>query len=201
MNLFPYPSQKNLLPYNGEVHYYPEFFGSERGDNIFERLKNEIKWKQEPIWIFGKKVMQPRLTALYGNPKIPYGYSGIMMEALPWTDLLTEIKTQIEQVAKIEFTHVLLNYYRDGADSMGWHRDNEKELGENPVIGSVSFGTVRDFQFRHYQNKSDKINIPLQNGSFLLMAGTTQHHWEHQLPKRKKISGGRINLTFRKIVG
>lgn len=201
MNLFPISFQQNLLPYDGELYYYPDFFGEDQGFTIFERLKDEVQWKQEPIMIFGKKVMQPRLTALYGDPQIPYGYSGIMMEPNSWTDLLLEIKLKIEEVAKIKFTHVLLNYYRDGVDSMGWHRDNEKELGENPTIGSVSFGAVRDFQFRHYISKSDKLNIPLQNGSFLLMSGSTQHHWEHQLPKRKRISGGRINLTFRKIIG
>lgn len=201
MDLFPISPDQNLLPFDGEVFYYPDFFGESPGMKFFELLKNQIQWKQEPIWIFGKKVMQPRLTAMYGDPEIPYGYSGIKMKPLPWTNLLQSIKGKIEDIAEDEFTHVLLNYYRDGADSMGWHRDNEKELGINPVIASVSFGAERDFQFRHYRTKENIINLALKNGSLLIMKDSTQHHWEHQLPKRKKTSGGRINLTFRRILG
>ncbi|TVP43938.1 MAG: alpha-ketoglutarate-dependent dioxygenase AlkB [Mongoliibacter sp.] len=200
MELFPFSPEINILPFEGEVNYFPEFFTESQSSDLYGRLKNEINWKQEPIWIFGKKVMQPRLTAMYGNPEIPYGYSGIKMIPDSWTDLLEEIKQPVEKTVGIEFTHVLLNYYRDGSDSMGWHRDNEKELGPNPVIASVSFGESRDFQFRHYKSKTHKTTISLKNGSLLVMSGSTQHHWEHQLPKRKKISGGRINLTFRRIL-
>lgn len=200
MELFPFSSEINILPFEGEVNYFPEFFTESQSSDLLGRLKNEIHWKQEPIWIFGKKVMQPRLTAMYGNPEIPYGYSGIKMIPDSWTDLLEEIKQPVEKTVGIEFTHVLLNYYRDGSDSMGWHRDNEKELGPNPVIASVSFGESRDFQLRHYKSKTHKTTVSLKNGSLLVMSGSTQHHWEHQLPKRKKISGGRINLTFRRIL-
>lgn len=200
MELFPFLSEINILPFEGEVHYFPEFFTESQSSDLYGRLKNEINWKQEPIWIFGKKVMQPRLTAMYGNPEIPYGYSGIKMIPDSWTDLLEKIKQPVEKTVGIEFTHVLLNYYRDGSDSMGWHRDNEKELGPNPVIASVSFGESRDFQLRHYKSKTHKTTVSLKNGSLLVMSGSTQHHWEHQLPKRKKISGGRINLTFRRIL-
>lgn len=190
----------NLLPEKGEVYYYPFFFQSAQSDDFFKKLVNEIQWKQEPIWMFGKKVMQPRLTALYGNPSVAYGYSGIKMQPYPWTDFLLQIKEAIEQAADTDFTHVLLNYYRDGKDSMGWHRDNEAELGKNPVIGSVSFGYPRRFQFRLYHEKSTKKEVLLEHGSFLLMKGETQHFWEHQIPKSKKIQGARINLTFRKIL-
>lgn len=200
MELFPFSSEINILPFEGEVYYFPEFFTESQSSDLYGRLKNEINWKQEPIWIFGKKVMQPRLTAMYGNPEIPYGYSGIKMIPDSWTDLLEEIKQPVEKTVGIEFTHVLLNYYRDGSDSMGWHRDNEKELGPNPVIASVRFGESRDFQLRHYKSKTHKTTVSLKNGSLLVMSGSTQHHWEHQLPKRKKISGGRINLTFRRIL-
>lgn len=201
MDLFPISPDQNLLPFDGEVFYYPDFFGESPGMKFFELLKKEIQWKQEPIWIFGKKVMQPRLTALYGDPEIPYGYSGIQMEAFSWTEKLQEIKERVEVQAGAHFTHVLLNYYRNGDDSMGWHRDNEKELGINPVIASVSFGAEREFQMRHYKQKNIKVNVHLKDGSLLLMQGSSQHHWEHQLPKRKKISSGRINLTFRRIIG
>ncbi|WP_194774618.1 alpha-ketoglutarate-dependent dioxygenase AlkB family protein [Pararhodonellum marinum] len=190
---------ENLLPYEGEAYYFPDFFDPEKSQYFFQNLKENIHWKQEPIKIFGKEVLQPRLTALYGNPEIPYSYSGIRMQAQPFNEALNNIKNRIEQVAKVDFTHVLLNYYRHGQDSMGWHRDNEKELGPNPVIGSISFGAKRKFHFRHYRDKRTKVTLDLQHGSFLLMAGATQHHWEHQVPKTRQKLGERINLTFRVI--
>ncbi|MFD2203011.1 alpha-ketoglutarate-dependent dioxygenase AlkB family protein [Shivajiella indica] len=199
MELFNHLNQENLLPFSGEVNYFPNFFNKAQCELYFKKLTREIDWRQEPIWLFGKQIMQPRLTALYGNPDIPYGYSGIEMNANPWTDFLLDIKETIEQIAQIDFTHVLLNNYRHGKDSMGWHRDNEKVLGTNPTIASVSFGTPRKFQFRLYKDKTLKKEIILENGSLLLMKGETQHHWEHQLPKSNLVKGGRINLTFRKI--
>ncbi|MCL6259069.1 alpha-ketoglutarate-dependent dioxygenase AlkB [Aquiflexum sp. TKW24L] len=199
MLLFENSFEENLLPFKGEVHYYPSFFDKSKSDKFLNQLKEEVLWRHEPIWMFGKKVMQPRLTALYGNPQIAYGYSGIEMKPLDWSPFLSEIKNRIEDVADTEFTHVLLNYYRDGQDSMGWHRDNEKVLGNNPVIGSVSFGISRDFQLRLYADKSNKRTILLEHGSLLLMKGETQHHWEHQIPKSKTVRGPRVNLTFRKI--
>lgn len=199
MNMQAIGSGENLLPEKGEVFYYPYFFDKDQSNILLERLIREINWKQEPIWMFGKQVMQPRLTALYGNEGISYGYSGIKMEPHSWNPLLMEIKDAIEKVAQTSFTHVLLNYYRDGQDSMGWHRDNEPELGLNPVIGSVSFGVPRKFQFRQYHDKTVKKELLLEDGSFLLMKEETQHHWEHQIPKSKKVHGPRINLTFRRI--
>jgi alkylated DNA repair dioxygenase AlkB len=199
MELFDQDYQENLLPILGEVYYYPHFFNKGQNEMYVNKLIHGIEWKQEPIWLFGKKVLQPRLTALYGNPNVPYGYSGIEMKANGWTDFLLEIKEKIEKVAQTDFTHVLLNYYRNGMDSMGWHRDNEKVLGVNPIIASVSFGVPRKFQFRLHADKSQKIGITLENGSLLLMTGETQHYWEHQLPKTKLVKGERINLTFRKI--
>lgn len=192
-------SSENLLPFNGESRYFPDFFRKEDGDEFFEKLKNQIEWKQEPIKIFGKSIMQPRLTALYGNPEKPYGYSGIIMHPLDWTDFLLEIKNRVEEKAETCFTHVLLNYYRDGKDSMGWHRDNEAVLGPNPTIASVSFGETREFQLRHYTEKKYKLKLSLGNRSLLIMSGSSQHYWEHQIPKTGKLLGPRINLTFRKI--
>jgi alkylated DNA repair dioxygenase AlkB len=149
--------------------------------------------------MFGKKVMQPRLTALYGDEGISYSYSGITMEPIPWSKTLLEIKGKVEEVAEARFSHVLLNFYRDGQDSMGWHRDNEASLGPEPVIASVSFGVSRRFQFRNYVDKKEKLQIELGHGSLLLMKGACQDRWEHQIPKSKKVSGERINLTFRLI--
>lgn len=199
MDLFGNDSPGNLIPHNGEAYYYPSFFDRSLSDRYIKLMQEKIHWQQEPIWIFGKKVMQPRLTALYGNPEIPYGYSGIEMQPFAWLDFLLEIKHKIEEKSQTEFTHVLLNYYRDGQDSMGWHRDNEKVLGQNPVIASLSFGVPRKFQFRLYQDKTVKRELILEHGSFLLMKGETQHYWEHQLPKSTRVGGARINLTFRKI--
>lgn len=191
---------ENILPHDGEALFYPEFFTSTEAMSFFQSLQEDIEWRQEPIKIFGKEVMQPRLTALYGDPTIPYGYSGIEMQSLPFTAGLTEILERVQVEAETDFTHVLMNYYRDGQDSMGWHRDNEAVLGRNPTIASVSFGQSREFQFRLYADKTEKISCDLTSGSLLLMRGTTQHYWEHQIPKRKRIMGGRINLTFRKIM-
>lgn len=198
-DLFASPTE-NLLPYDGEAYYYKSFLPKEDANRYLNLLKQEIEWKQEPIKIFGKEVMQPRLTALYGNPNKVYRYSGIEMLPLPWNDFLMVIKERIEGIAQAEFTHVLLNYYRDGQDSMGWHRDNELSLGKTPTIASVSFGAVREFQMRYYQDKSKKVKLPLEDGSLLLMSGLSQQFWEHQIPKTSKSLPARINLTFRKII-
>ncbi|SEW45239.1 Alkylated DNA repair dioxygenase AlkB [Chitinophaga sp. YR573] len=190
----------NLLPKDGEVYFYPELFTAPESDYFFDILSKEIAWKQEPVFIMGRNILQPRLTAWYGDPDKPYSYSGITMQPHPWTPALMEIKSRIEAVAGVRFTSALLNFYRDGQDSMGWHRDNEKELGINPVIGSVSFGSPRTFALKHYTDKTLTEKIPLTHGSFLLMKGSTQHHWLHSIPKQLKVTAGRINLTFRIIL-
>jgi alkylated DNA repair dioxygenase AlkB len=189
----------NLLPSEGEVIFYPQFFSTQESDHYFAVLEQSIEWKQEPIKIFGRTLMQPRLTALYGEPDKAYSYSGIRMHPLEWTNALLKIKEKIETKSGVVFTTALLNYYRDGKDSMGWHRDNEKSLGINPVIGSLSFGSTRTFQFRKYSDKNVIRSVELTHGSFLLMKGATQHFWEHQLPKTNKQTKARINITFRVI--
>lgn len=191
----------NLLPFLGEVYFHPDFFSLEEADLYFKLLQEGLVWQQEPIWIFGKQILQPRLTALYGDPKVPYGYSGIAMQAQLFTKELETIKQRLQDFTQHEFTHVLCNYYRDGQDSMGWHRDNEAVLGRNPKIASLTFGASRSFQLRPYTEKEPKINLELSHGSLLLMEGASQHHWEHQLPKTKKVNQPRINLTFRKLLG
>jgi alkylated DNA repair dioxygenase AlkB len=188
---------ENLIPRDGEVYLYPELFTKEESDNFYTILSEEIAWKQEPVFMMGKQIMQPRLTAFYGDTDKPYSYSGITMQPHAWTPALCTIKSRIEKIAEVHFTNALLNYYRDGQDSMGYHRDNEKELGVNPVIGSVSFGSPRTFYLKHYTDKKLTEKIPLTHGSFLLMKGATQHHWLHSIPKQPKITAGRINLTFR----
>jgi alkylated DNA repair dioxygenase AlkB len=184
---------------DAEIIYYPAFFTKEEADSIYEKLINEIPWQQDSIRVFGKIHPQPRLTALFGNERKSYSYSNIEMQPHPWNSLLQKIKSKIERVSNTNFTSVLLNYYRDGKDSNGWHADNEKELGINPIIASVSFGAERTFQLKHNSYKDQKKSIVLEHGSLLLMKGTTQHFWKHQIPKTTKSINPRINGTFRVI--
>ena len=192
--------EQNLLPYKGEVFFYPQFFSKEESDNYLKKLLSEIPWKQEPIKIFGKTVMQPTLTAWYGDEDKTYTYSGITMKPHQWSSLLRTIKEKIETVSPVKYTSALLNLYRNGLDSMGWHRDNEKELGINPVIASVSFGSTRTFKLRDYHNKNVVKILELTHGSLLLMMGETQHYWEHHVPKTSAPVKERVNITFRVMV-
>ena len=186
---------------DAEVSFFDGLFSEAHANHLFEQLIGTTIWQQDTITIYGKKHLVPRLTAWYGDADKPYTYSGIKMNPEPWTITLNEIKQKVEAEAATKFTNVLLNYYRNGQDSMGWHRDNEKELGENPIIASVSFGQTRPFHLRHkFRKDVPKLTIPLTHGSLLIMKGTTQHFWEHQVPKSAKTLEPRINLTFRKII-
>lgn len=184
---------------DSEIIYLPSLFDKKEADAIFEQLITDIPWQQDDIRVFGKVHPQPRLTALFGNEGRSYSYSNIKMQPHPWNALLQKIKSQVESVSETKFTTVLLNQYRDGKDSNGWHADNEKELGINPIIASVSFGSERVFQLKHNTIANLKQNILLEHGSLLVMKGTTQHFWKHQIPKTSKIIESRINLTFRVI--
>jgi len=195
-SLFPAEKIHFDLP-DADIVYYPNFFDTTRANELYEKLQQEILWQQDDITVFGKTYPQPRLTALFGNEGKPYAYSNIIMQPNPWNPLLMFIKNEIEEVCQENFTTVLLNQYRDGKDSNGWHADNEKELGRNPVIASVSFGAERFFHLQHNTLKDQKLKINLEHGSLLLMKGTTQHFWKHQIPKTSKLIGPRINLTFR----
>lgn len=197
-SLFP-AERISLDLQDANIVYFPSFFASDVASELYHDLLHEIPWQQDNIKVFGKEFVQPRLTALFGNDGKPYSYSNITMQPNPWNLLLQKIKFHVESVAEINFTTVLLNYYRDGRDSNGWHADNEKELGQNPTIASVSLGSERMFQLKHNTEPSLRQNILLEHGSLLLMKGSTQHFWKHQIPKTKKLVGGRINLTFRVI--
>ena len=185
---------------DAEIIYYPHFFDTIEANKILTTLTETIPWQQDDIKVFGKVYPQPRLTALFGNDGKPYSYSNITMQPHPWNLLLQKLKFQVETVSKGNFTTVLLNLYRTGQDSNGWHADNEKELGINPIIASLSFGAERYFHLQHNNNKELKLKILLEHGSLLLMKGTTQHFWKHQIPKTSKPIEPRINLTFRTIV-
>jgi len=190
----------NILPRDGKAFLLATFFDKEDGDRYLDLLMTEIAWRQEPIVIMGRTIMQPRLTALHGDEDKPYRYSGITMAPHPWTATLLEIRNRIESIVNHRFTTALLNLYRNGEDSMGWHADNEKELGRNPVIASVSFGAARTFQFRHRTDAPARAEVSLGHGSLLIMCGPTQHYWLHRLPKRANVSEPRINITFRTIL-
>ena len=163
-------------------------------------LGGELQWQQDEISMFGKKYNVPRLQAWYADPGKAYSYSGIKMKTFDWHPLLIELKEKIELQTGYLFNSVLANYYRDGQDSNGWHSDNEKELGPNPIIASISLGAERNFHIKHRNDKESKMKLILQNGSLLTMYGAMQHHWLHQIAKTKRPVGPRINLTFRLIV-
>ncbi len=189
---------KLQLP-DSDITYFPNFLVNEEASAYFKLLKSSASWRQDEIRVYGKLYPQPRLTALYGKNNRPYSYSGIIMQPLPFNKTLSEIEKKITAIAPVGFTSCLLNFYRDGKDSNGWHSDDEKELGENPVIASVSLGQSRYFHLRHRKLKDLKHKILLEHGSVLLMSGQTQHYWHHQIPKTNKPIGERINLTFRVI--
>jgi alkylated DNA repair dioxygenase AlkB len=203
MNLFDPieqdPSPKNILPKEGEVFLFKNYFPKVEADDLFNELKDNCAWQQETIRMYDKMLNIPRLTAWYGDPERKYSYSGIEMSPHPWTDVLLGMKNRIENEFSVKFNSVLLNYYRTGNDSVAWHSDDEPELGVNPTIGSVSLGAMRAFRLRNIADRSLVERVELGNGSFLLMKGETQHKWQHEIPKSKKNVGGRINLTFRYI--
>ena len=182
-----------------EIAFYPSLFNKEDSDRLLTKLTQTIDWRQDWITVYGRSLPQPRLTAWVGDPGKAYTYSGITMQPSGWTDTLLDLKASVDAIAGVTFNSVLLNLYRDGNDSMGWHSDDEPELGRNPVIGSVSLGGTRQFMLRHKHQKALKTKLALNSGSFLLMQGPTQHHWLHQVPKTKRVIAPRLNLTFRVI--
>lgn len=187
-----------LTRQDGEIDYLPDFLPLREQARLFDRLAETLAWNQERIRIAGREVPVPRLVAWYGEPEARYAYSGVVHEPLPWTAELTELRLAVEQAADARFNSVLANWYRGGEDSMGWHADDEPELGRCPVIASLSLGAKRRFLMEHKRAKT-RLTLDLGEGGLLLMAGETQHHWRHSLPKTKLPVGPRINLTFRLI--
>ncbi|NNK18056.1 MAG: alpha-ketoglutarate-dependent dioxygenase AlkB [Maribacter sp.] len=179
------------------ITYYPDFLTAKAAIRYFELFKETIPWQQDDIKVFGKVYAQPRLTAFYGDSSKTYSYSNITMQPLQFTKELLEIKQKIEGIDCAVFNSCLLNRYRNGRDSNGWHADDEKELGQDPIIASVSLGQERPFHLRNKKNSRIKHKIVLGHGSLLLMKGSTQHYWQHQIPKTSKQISERINLTFR----
>lgn len=193
-DLFANEPPRNLLPHDGEVLLLRDIMEPDDADRTFERLKGTIVWQQETAKIHGKEMPVPRLTAWYGE--VAYRYSGVYHPASPFPSAVAPLRKLAEDLSGAALNTVLLNYYRDGRDSVAWHADDEEVLGENPVIVSLTFGQERRFHFRH-KTTGDRISIDLPHNSALIMSGATQHCWLHQLPKTARQVGPRINLTFR----
>ncbi|MDG1291431.1 MAG: alpha-ketoglutarate-dependent dioxygenase AlkB [Flavobacteriaceae bacterium] len=193
------PSWQPELP-DAQLRYYQNFLSSEVADHYYEALLKNIPWQQDNVKVFGEVYAQPRLTSLHSNSLDTYTYSGLTLKPHLMIPELLELLYQIQRICNHDFNCVLLNLYRDGADSNGWHADNEKELGKQPQIASFSLGASRFFHFKHRRIKEEKYKMELHHGSLLLMEGAMQEHWLHQIPKTKKLMQPRINLTFRKII-
>jgi alkylated DNA repair dioxygenase AlkB len=215
----------NIIVPNGELIYSEHFFDtkiSNRSVEYFLENKNNLNWKNtnwrsfdkekldkveftnilwhhDQINMFGKQIFLPRYSAWHGDGDKPYTYSGLTLTPKPWNKGLLYIKNTIDSIAGVKFNSVLMNWYRDGDDYINWHTDAEKELGKNPVIGSVNFGATRRFLIRRIDDNKEKVEIPLKNGTLLIMKGELQHFWKHSVPKEKKVKEDRFNLTFRVI--
>lgn len=182
----------------GWVRHWPDFLAEQEAEEIFRQLAESLAWEQQAIRLFGRMVNQPRLTAFYGEEGVSYQYSSLSLTAIEWSGPILELADRVAVLTGQRFNSVLCNYYRNGQDSMGWHADDEHELGTNPVIASVSLGARRRFDFKPKpKTAGEKHSIWLESGSCLLMGGDLQHHWVHQIPKTKSIHEPRINLTFR----
>lgn len=193
-------SMETLQIADADIQLFPHFLNNRQAEHCFKLLKIQTNWQQDSLNFGGKPVLIPRLQAWFGDQQSHYGYSGLSMTPQPWTSLLRKLKEQIEKACDSEFNSVLLNYYRDGRDSVAWHSDDEKELGNEPVIASLSLGVSRRFELKHKTRRQLKSFCDLNNGSLLLMGKGVQRHWQHQVPKQTEVNEGRINLTFRHIL-
>lgn len=196
MELFKRDPTQNLLPYEGEVNYYGRVLSQAQADYFLHELLHHITWRNDEAVIFGRHIITRRKVAWYGDKEFSYTYSNITRQALAWTEDLRKLKAIVEELTGTIFNSCLLNLYHNGDEGMAWHSDDEKSLGKDSTIASFSFGEERRFSFRHKKSK-ETISLPLEHGSLLVMKGTTQTNWLHSLPKSKKITGPRINLTFR----
>jgi alkylated DNA repair dioxygenase AlkB len=199
MDLFNTDTNTNLLPYEGEVHYHGTVLKKADADHYRQCLLNTIQWKNDEAVIFGRHIITKRKVAWYGDANYSYTYSNTTKEALSWTDELKELKRLTEELTGACFNSCLLNLYHDGEEGMAWHSDDEKALGKDSVIASLSLGAERKFCFKH-KKTGDTVSVFLEHGSLLVMQGTTQTHWLHRLPPTKKIKLPRVNLTFRTMV-
>ena len=184
---------------NGALWLHQHFISAALAAAYLDVLIRDTRWVQPVIRMGGRQIPSPRLAAWHGDADAIYTYSGLKNTPVAWTPALAEIRDVLHSATGIRFNSVLLNFYRNGEDSMGWHRDNEPELGQNPVIASISFGETRRFRMQHVNRKQLHWATELESGSALVMAGQTQQYWRHCLPKSKSRNLSRVNLTFRQI--
>jgi alkylated DNA repair dioxygenase AlkB len=183
---------------DGWIIWEPNFFKEKIADEYYEYLLNKLPWKGGRIKLFGKEHDIPRKQVFFADEELSYSYSGKSLQKSQWDDRVTQIRSIVEEHTDTKYNACLANLYRDGNDSNGWHADNERELGDDPVIASLSFGVSRKFHLKHNFTK-EKMSFELSHGSLLIMGGAMQHHWKHQIPKSKKVQDARVNLTFRKL--
>lgn len=184
-----------ILPYDHSAVLLPGFFTTDEADEAFSQLLSTTPWEEQTLTMFGKHVLEPRLS-IWVSDGIPYTYSRATRHPAPWTTILSHIRQRCETATSTQFNGVLANYYRNGSDHMGWHADDEPINGPEPVIASLSFGATRRFDFRHNKSK-EIVSVDLNHGSLLMMSGKSQHSWKHRIAKTSKVSEARINLTFR----
>lgn len=199
LSIFPEVGQSPGLPIE-LLEYHPGLFPEQESEILLQKFIAESPWQQKVVKMYDKEVVTPRLTAWYAN-KETYDYTSLRRSAPnAWTPELLMIKEKVEQIAGVTFNSVLLNYYRDGNDSVAWHSDNEKALGTHPVIASVSFGQVRCFDIRNKKDHAEKYSIRLESGALVIMKGDLQQGWEHRVAKSLKAVKPRVNLTFRVVI-
>ena len=201
MDLFGYDPAINLLPCDGTVNYHGPVLDPGAAQRYHEALLHHVPWKNDEVVVFGKHHVTARKVAWYGDTGFSYSYSGTTKQAFPWTAELLELKTLVERLSHARFNSCLLNLYHHGGEGMSWHSDDEKSLGRNSTIASLSFGAEREFRFKHKRLPATAASVSLQNGSLLVMKDATQTHWLHSIPQSRKILTPRINLTFRCMVG
>ena len=199
MDLFHREPVQHILPFDGETVYYGPVFSATESRDYYEKLLNEIPWKNDEAIVFGKHYITKRKVAWFGDSAYRYTYSGVTKQAYLWTPALLALKKRVEEISGARYNSCLLNLYHNGLEGMSWHSDAEKTLLEDGAIASLTFGAVRKFSFKHKKTKH-RIDTILENGSLLVMKGTTQKHWHHQLPVTKKIQTPRMNLTFRTVI-
>jgi alkylated DNA repair dioxygenase AlkB len=184
----------------GILRYFQAFLAPQQADTLLARLSHEVDWRQDRIRLFGKLHNIPRLQAFQGDSGVQYTYSGLTLEAARWHPLLAPLRDRLCDLLHHPFNAALMNLYRDGDDSMGWHSDDETALGSCPLIASLSLGASRRFLLRRKDNHAERIELLLEHGSLLVMGGALQHHWQHSVPRTRKVKDARINLTFRNLV-
>lgn len=198
MDLFSDSFHSNILPYEGDVNYFGKIIPTQQANFYFDSFLNKIEWKNDEVVLFNKHIITERKIAWYGDKELLYTYSGTTKKAFIWTEELSQLKKIVEETTGQVFNSCLLNLYHSGNEGLGWHSDNEKYLGHEPAIASVSFGAERKFSFKHKRTKQT-VSIVLEHGSLLIMKGETQKNWLHKLPQTTKVNRARINLTFRHI--